>query len=61
MATTFGGKIKMTCKELIERLKEYPENTVVLIWDPNVERCETITGFLYDPAGSLELCSDDVS
>lgn len=62
----------MTIKELIERLREYPEDTIVRIYDGDSEEMEDITGFLYEPIGKiytsegiirgpvLEFCSDEI-
>jgi len=57
----------MTIKELIERLKEYPEDTIVLAFDGETGEMEDITGFLFQPGdnkqiiSSLEICTDDNS
>lgn len=52
----------MTTDELIKRLEEYPSNTRVIIWDPDSDDAEDITGFLYDEElRTLEFCSDDIS
>jgi len=56
-----GESKEMTIKELVERLKEYPEDTEVLTWDPDYGGSLTITGFLYhEIRKTLEFCTDDV-
>jgi hypothetical protein len=57
----------MTIKQLIEQLKEYPENTIVMAYDADSEQMEDITGFLFCPRQNhetegivdiLEICTD---
>jgi hypothetical protein len=47
-------------KQLIEHLGKYPEDAVILVWDPELEDYADITGSIYDPTTqTVELCSDD--
>jgi len=50
----------ITIAQLIKNLEKYPDDTKVLVYDPEEQDMVGITGFLYDPdANTLEICTDD--
>lgn len=49
-----------TVKQIIEQLKDYPEDTEVIAFDPEFMTAAPVTGYLYDPEKkTLEICTDD--
>ena len=50
----------MTIKTLLQLLAEFPLDTVVTVYNPEVQKTIPITGYLYDPEKlEVELHSDD--
>ena len=54
----------MILKDFIEQVKHYPEDTIILAYDPEDEAVIPVTGLLFTPddkASTLEICTDDNS
>lgn len=50
----------MTVKELKEELNNYPQDALIMVYDPEVGEAIEATGFLLDPTNNtLEIHSDD--
>lgn len=58
--STRKRKVEMTIEDLQKQLDNYPTDTIIIAFDPEIDNVIPITGLLYDPnKNTLELCTDD--